>query len=145
MPVKINGDQYKPSVIELFEKDTKVRNMQNLYSVKLTQIDLQWVQVLSEGWASPLTGFMKEDQYLQCLHFKCLLDGEISNQSIPIVLPISNEDKSHIKKSDSIILKYNNEVIAVMEDVETFPHRKEERIARQFGTSHPGHPYIKVC
>ena len=25
-----------------------------------------------------------------------------------------------------------------------FPHRKEERIARQFGTSHPDHPYIKM-
>lgn len=39
------------------------------------QLDLQWVQVLSEGWATPLTGFMREREFLQCQHFGCLLDG----------------------------------------------------------------------
>lgn len=37
---------------------------------------MQWVQVLAEGWATPLNGFMREREYLQCLHFDCLLDGE---------------------------------------------------------------------
>lgn len=31
-------------------------------------------QVLSEGWATPLPGFMRERQYLQALHFGQLLD-----------------------------------------------------------------------
>lgn len=39
------------------------------------QLDLQWVQVLSEGWATPLTGFMREAEYLQVLHFGTLLNG----------------------------------------------------------------------
>lgn len=38
---------------------------------------MQWVQVLAEGWATPLNGFMREREYLQCLHFDCLLDGKI--------------------------------------------------------------------
>lgn len=38
---------------------------------------MQWVQVLAEGWATPLNGFMREREYLQCLHFDCLLDGRI--------------------------------------------------------------------
>ena len=29
-------------------------------------------------------------------------------------------------------------------DIEFYEHRKEERCARQFGTTNPGHPYIKV-
>lgn len=33
--------------------------------VELSEIDVQWLQVLAEGWAAPLTGFMREDQYLQ--------------------------------------------------------------------------------
>lgn len=37
---------------------------------------MQWVQVLAEGWATPLNGFMREREYLQCLHFDCLLDGK---------------------------------------------------------------------
>ncbi len=43
------------------------------------QLDLQWVQVLSEGWATPLTGFMRETEFLQSLHFNCLLDGRPIN------------------------------------------------------------------
>ena len=39
------------------------------------QLDLQWIQVLSEGWATPLAGFMRETEYLQCLHFGCLMKG----------------------------------------------------------------------
>ena len=100
---------------------------------------------MSEGWASPLTGFMREEQYLQCLHFKCHLQGEISNQSIPIVLAIDDEDKKHIEKKSSIALKYHDSVIAILQDVEVFPHHKENRICMQFATSHKDHPYIKVC
>ena len=88
---------------------------------------------------------MREEQYLQCLHFKCHLQGEISNQSIPIVLAIDDEDKKHIEKKSSIALKYHDSVIAILQDVEVFPHHKENRICMQFATSHKDHPYIKVC
>lgn len=43
---------------------------QSLVDVEIGQVDLQWLQVLAEGWASPLKGFMREDQYLQTQHFR---------------------------------------------------------------------------
>lgn len=49
------------------------------------QLDLQWVQVLSEGWATPLTGFMREAEYLQVIHFGTLLNG--MNPARPCSLP----------------------------------------------------------
>ena len=33
---------------------------------------------------------------------------------------------------------------AIIRDAEIYRHNKEERVCRQFGTSHPGHPYIKM-
>lgn len=45
------------------------------FSCSVFQLDLQWVQVLSEGWATPLKGFMREKEYLQIIHFDTLLDG----------------------------------------------------------------------
>lgn len=45
--------------------------------------------------------------------------------------------------SPEIALVYNNDVIAVVRDGEIFEHRKEERIARQFGIIDPRHPTIK--
>jgi len=148
LPAKINGDNRGCPIKELFvenkQKEYLTNKANELYAVNVTKVDLQWIQVLSEGWASPLTGFMREEQYLQCLHFKCHLQGEISNQSIPIVLAIDDEDKKHIEKKSSIALKYHDSVIAILQDVEVFPHHKENRICMQFATSHKDHPYIKI-
>ena len=33
---------------------------EKLPCVEINQLDLQWLQVLSEGWASPLTGMLKK-------------------------------------------------------------------------------------
>ncbi|CAG0905237.1 unnamed protein product, partial [Cyprideis torosa] len=93
--------------------------------VPLTRLDLQWVQVLSEGWAAPLKGFMREREYLQCLHFSTLRNGMVVNQSIPIVLPISTEDKERLKDATVIALRYEEKVVAVVRNPEFFEHRKE--------------------
>lgn len=54
-------------MLELFSVDPiKARaETETLQSLEINKIDLQWVQVLSEGWASPLRGFMREREYLQ--------------------------------------------------------------------------------
>lgn len=79
------------------------------------------------------------------MHFNYLVEqGEGVNQSIPIVLPVSDVDKQQLEGSSAITLKYNGKPIAIMREPEFYPHRKEERCSRQFGTSNKGHPYIKV-
>lgn len=140
-------------VQELFVNENKRDYYNNLAntldsegkSVDITTLDLQWVQVLAEGWAQPLRGFMRENQYLQTLHFDYLVEqGTGVNQSIPIVLPVTDADKQRLEGSEAIALKYNGKVVAILRDPEFYPHRKEERCARQFGTNHKGHPYIKM-
>lgn len=49
------------------------------------KVDLQWVQVLSEGWATPLTGFMRERQFLQTQHFGCLRDGKSTSHVLKFI------------------------------------------------------------
>lgn len=121
--------------------------------------------MLAEGWATPLPGFMRERQYLQCLHHGQILDlkrgfdevkssdnfplPEPINQSVPIVLPINEEQKARISTSegeivDSIRLIYNGQLVAILKDPEVYAHRKEERIHRQFGFSDTRHPTIKM-
>ena len=126
------------------ENETLEKAFQKLPSVSINDIDLQWVQVLSEGWATPLKGFMREHEYLQCLHFNCLkVDNGIINQSIPIVLAISSDDKKRIEDSKKIALKYRDGIVAILSDIEVYEHRKGERVARQFGTTKKEHPYIE--
>ncbi|XP_004703510.2 bifunctional 3'-phosphoadenosine 5'-phosphosulfate synthase 1, partial [Echinops telfairi] len=65
-------------VKELYVPENKLHlaktDAETLPALKINKVDMQWVQVLAEGWATPLNGFMREREYLQCLHFDCLLD-----------------------------------------------------------------------
>jgi len=115
-----------------------------LPSVDICKLDLQWLQVLSEGWATPLKGFMTEKEYLQSQHFGAMLNDGLVNQSIPIVLPVSTADKERLSGQPEICLKYAGKAMAIISSPEFFPHHKEERCARQFGTTCPSHPYIKM-
>jgi 3'-phosphoadenosine 5'-phosphosulfate synthase len=44
-----------------------------LLRVLLTDIDLNWLQTIGEGWAAPLKGFMREGALVQTLHHNSLL------------------------------------------------------------------------
>ncbi|XP_033121335.1 bifunctional 3'-phosphoadenosine 5'-phosphosulfate synthase-like isoform X3 [Anneissia japonica] len=136
------------AVKELFIPADRVeearQEAESLQCLNITKLDTQWLQVLSEGWASPLNGFMREREYLQCQHFGCLLDGGMTNQSIPIVLPVSTEDKERLEKTEAFALAYEGKRLAILRTPEFYEHRKEERCCRQWGTNHPDHPYIKM-
>ncbi|KAL0742846.1 hypothetical protein Bca4012_084359 [Brassica carinata] len=114
--------------------------------VELTPIDLQWMHVLSEGWASPLGGFMRESEFLQTLHFNSLRldDGSVVNMSVPIVLAIDDEQKAGIGESRRVALvDSDGNPVAILSDIEIYKHPKEERIARTWGTTAPGLPYVE--
>jgi len=56
-------------VPELFVPENAIENTRaealSLPRLDVRKIDMQWVQVLAEGWAAPLGGFMNEEEYLQ--------------------------------------------------------------------------------
>ncbi|KAL5506861.1 hypothetical protein EMCRGX_G008611 [Ephydatia muelleri] len=136
------------NVLELLAPGDQVEALkaeaENLPKLNITLLDCQWVQVLSEGWATPLTGFMREREYLQCLHFGCLLDEGAVNLSVPIVLPLSSEDKERLEHATAFTLVYEGKNVAIMRQPEFFAHRKEERVSHIWGTSNPRHPHIKM-
>ncbi|DAZ93988.1 TPA: hypothetical protein N0F65_005499 [Lagenidium giganteum] len=144
----------------------------SLPRVLLRDEDVHWLQVIGEGWASPLRGFMREGVYLQSLHFSSVLydadnltDGALRlhaptnfseystdsvskgkrvNLPVPIVLPINDATKNHIVNASQVVLvSPAGEELALLTDPEVFAHRKEERITRTFGAMDRGHPYIK--
>ncbi|NXH81499.1 PAPS2 synthase, partial [Edolisoma coerulescens] len=109
-------------VLELFVPEDKLSSVraeaETLPAVEITKLDLQWVQVLSEGWATPLTGFMREAEYLQVLHFGTLLNDGVVNLSIPIVLPVSAEDKQRLQGSAALALSFQGRRLAVLRSPE---------------------------
>uniref|UniRef100_A0A671S4S7 Bifunctional 3'-phosphoadenosine 5'-phosphosulfate synthase 1 n=1 Tax=Sinocyclocheilus anshuiensis TaxID=1608454 RepID=A0A671S4S7_9TELE len=137
-------------VKELYVQENKLdlakADAETLQVVEITKVDMQWVQVLAEGWATPLNGFMREGEYLQCLHFNCLvvLPSGVINLSVPVVLPVSSADKERLDGSTAFALAYGGQRVAILRNPEFYEHRKEERCARQWGTTCKDHPYIKM-
>ncbi|KAI3459433.1 hypothetical protein Pfo_016096 [Paulownia fortunei] len=137
-------------LVQLFvqesEKDSKLTQALSLPKIRLSKIDLQWVHVLSEGWASPLKGFMRESEFLQTLHFNSLRleNGSVVNMSVPIVLAIDDAQKNRVGSFTSVALvDEKDDLVAILSDIEIYKHNKEERIARTWGTTAPGLPYVE--
>ncbi|KAL7611922.1 ATP sulfurylase 2 [Lactuca sativa] len=132
------------------QRELKASQAEGMEKVQLTKIDLEWVHVISEGWASPLKGFMREDEYLQSLHFNSLRMknddgyGSIVNMSLPIVLAIDDATKEKIGGANDVALVGpDQKIVAILRSIEIYKHNKEERIARTWGTIAPGLPYVE--
>lgn len=76
-------------------------------------------------------------------HLALPTDGVI-NMSIPIVLPVSADDKTRLEGCSEFVLTYEGRRVAILRDPEFYEHRKEERCSRVWGTMCAKHPHIKV-
>nr|AGV54309.1 ATP sulfurylase [Phaseolus vulgaris] len=144
--IEPDGGKLVELVVRDSERDLKKGEALSLPRIKLSRIDLQWVHVLSEGWATPLKGFMKEAEFLQTLHFNSLRlgDGSVVNMSVPIVLAIDDAQKHRIGDNKRVALfDSKGDPVAILNDIEIYKHPKEERIARTWGTTASGLPYVE--
>ncbi|GAV67838.1 ATP-sulfurylase domain-containing protein/PUA_2 domain-containing protein [Cephalotus follicularis] len=144
--IEPDGGSLVDLVVTESQRGLKTREAESMPKVGLTKIDLEWVHVISEGWASPLRGFMRENEYLQSLHFNCLKmkDGSIVNMSLPIVLAIDDETKERIGSSFNVgLVGPSGDIIGTLRSIEIYKHNKEERIARTWGSTAPGLPYVE--
>lgn len=138
----------------------------------ITDIDLNWLQVIGEGWASPLKGFMREGTLLETLHFNSILVDPFNvtgnalkherqtdfshfserqppqrvSMSVPITLSCTSFTKDAIestKNRDVALVTQMGETVAILRNAEIYENRKEEIVTRMFGAIDMGHPYIK--
>lgn len=109
--IEPDGGKLVELLVEESKRDIKKREAVLLPRIRLKKIDVQWLHVLSEGWASPLRGFMKESEFLQTLHFNSLRldDGSVVNMSVPIVLAIDDSQKQSIGDSTRVALVDSND------------------------------------
>jgi 3'-phosphoadenosine 5'-phosphosulfate synthase len=162
-------------IIDLYvresERKAKMKEAETLPKALLTDIDLNWLQTIAEGWAAPLRGFMREGVLLQTLHFNSILidpydvrgmknaitsktdfnkfdshPPERVSMSVPIVLPATDFTKREIESSGKnavALVTKHGKTIAILRNPEIYENRKEEIVTRMFGVIDPGHPYIK--
>lgn len=146
---------------------------ETLPKVLITDIELNWLQVIGEGWASPLKGFMREGTLLETLHFNSILVDPFNvtgnalrherktdfnhfsnhqphqrvSMSVPITLACTSFTKDAIEKSNKravALVTQMGQTVAILRDPEIYDNRKEEIVTRMFGVIDMDHPYIKT-
>jgi 3'-phosphoadenosine 5'-phosphosulfate synthase len=167
-----DGDLLIDLQVPAEEAPSKQAEAETLPKVLLTDIDLNWLQTIAEGWAAPLTGFMREGMLLETLHFNSVLVDPFNvtgNQNrllgptnfehfnvnrpnhrvsmpIPLTLSLTEFTKASIEhsgKQDVALVTRMGKTIAIMRNVEVYANRKEEIVTRMYGVIDMGHPYIK--
>lgn len=167
-----DGDEVIDRHVPEHLRAARMEEALTLPKVLITDLDLNWLQTIGEGWASPLKGFMREGTLLEVLHFNSILvdpfnltgNGNIHSaatnfetfgefrpadrvsMSVPITLSCTSYTKSAIESSSARAVALTTQmgnIVAILRDPEIYPNRKEEIATRMFGVIDPGHPYIQ--
>jgi 3'-phosphoadenosine 5'-phosphosulfate synthase len=166
-----DGDEIINMIMPSHKAATKkVEAETTLPKVLLTDIDVNWLHTIADGWAAPLKGFMREGTLLQTIHFNSILVDPFNitgsknfnemktnfldfktvppkrvSMSVPIVLPITAYTKRAIElsgKNSVALYNKHGKILGVLHNPEIYVNRKEEIVSRIFGVVDPGHPYI---
>eukprot|EP00934_Nitzschia_sp_Nitz4_P008238 Nitzschia sp. Nitz4//scaffold367_size14546//1542//5103//NITZ4_008924-RA/size14546-snap-gene-0.3-mRNA-1//1//CDS//3329549321//8228//frame0 len=166
-----DGDLMVDMHVPAEQRAAKTIEAESLPKVLLTDIDLNWLQTIGEGWAAPLRGFMREGALLETLHFNSILVDPFNvtgnqlrletktdfdhfpehppnhrvNMPIPITLSCTEFTKARIEesgKTDVALVTRMGKTVAILRDVEIYNNRKEEIVTRMYGVIDPDHPYI---
>jgi len=147
----------------------KMAEAATLPKVPLTDYDINWLQVIGEGWAAPLKGFMREGALVQQLWFNSMLvdehnhtgmggylDGKPTNwmqdrfprervsMPVPILLAITDFTRRQIGDAKAVTLtSAAGTPLAILRAPETYEYRAREVIYRTWGAQDDKHPYIQ--
>jgi 3'-phosphoadenosine 5'-phosphosulfate synthase len=130
------------------DRESELEAAAKMPQVLLSDVDLQFTQVIGEGWAAPQRGFMREGPLLQTLHFNSILvdmqnltgaGGNDERQTdwsdtstvvqnfdresspIPMVLPITAATKALIGKAPRVALVTKaGDIVATLDNPEVY-------------------------
>ncbi|MGZ4161128.1 MAG: sulfate adenylyltransferase [Neobacillus sp.] len=125
------------SLINLWEPSYNYKTVEK--ELQLDVMALSDLELIGTGAYSPNKGFMNKRDYESVVKSMRLADGTV--WSIPITLPVSEEEAQHISVGDVVRLVHNNEtygVITVSDIYQPDKFVEAENVYRTTETAHPG-------
>jgi len=123
------------------ERDELLRRAEGLTKVVLGPRALSDLEMISTGVFSPLTGFMVSEDYESVVETMRLKNGLV--WSLPITLPVSEEEADDIRVGEEIALADGTgRILATMIVEDRYSYDKEQEARQVFGTTNDEHPGV---
>lgn len=125
----------------LEEGQVEPDKIDKLVRLEINKELLKDVKNIARGVYSPLTGFLKKDDFKSVVENMHLVSGTV--WPIPIVLDINEQEQNKIKNQKEILLvdKQDNP-LAILEDIEIYQYDKDNLAKKVFGTNDREHPGV---
>src|SRR5699024_2841111 len=121
------------------KKYQAIKEAQEYPSLMVDSWAISDLELIGVGAFSPLTGFMVEKDYTDVLENGRLGNGII--WSIPITLPVWEEQVSHLTIGEKIALKGENGLIyGILTLKEKYVYDKQKEVKKVYGTTDERHP-----
>ncbi len=128
--------------VPLSERGALLAEASRLPQVRLTRADLSTVHRLADGTLSPLEGPMGAEQWHQVLSEKRIeRGGRPYAWTIPLSLPVSDEEASRLSAGGSAALREEDGgIVAVLDGIGIFDWDKQRYVREVYGTDRFDHP-----
>jgi sulfate adenylyltransferase len=123
------------------QRDELLRRAEGLTKVVFGPRALSDLEMISTGVFSPLTGFMVSEDYDSVVETMRLKNGLV--WSLPITLPVSEEEAHDIRVGEEIALADGTgRILATMIVEDRYSYDKEHEAQQVFGTTNAEHPGV---
>ncbi len=100
------------------------------------------VKNIGRGAYSPLTGFLKEKDFLNVVNDMRLASGVV--WPIPIILDINETDKKRLEsKQQILLLDHNQQPLAILSNPEIYQYDKQQLAQKVYGITDANHPGVE--
>lgn len=125
------------------ERDQWMEKARSLRSVKVNTWTISDIDLIAIGAFSPITGFMKEDDYRSVLEQMRLANGAV--WSIPITLPVEDEIAADLRIGQQIALigEQDGVIYAVLDVESIYRVDHKEEAVKVYKTDDREHPGVK--
>lgn len=127
-------------LIQQYQPQFSVENIEK--ELHLDRISLSDLELIAVGAYSPLTGFLKKEDYESVIQNSRLQSGVV--WSLPITFPVTEEAAAELYLGEKVRLTFEGETYGVLEVQDVFSADKSLEAQLVYGTTDLEHPGVKA-
>lgn len=123
------------------QRDEAIQEAKSLKEIIINEREISDLEMLATGALSPLTGFMKSDDYDKVLDNMRLANG--LPWTVPVTLSTSKDFADTLKINEKVALYDDKKtLLALMRIEDKYAHQKEKEAMEVYGTKEEAHPGV---